>query len=186
MFNQDENQEETGRNYNISQGLGGNLVPEGNENFEEEQISGQFGQNSKGINSNIKPPETGHDSSFHVDKIIDDFSKNKNFEEKEKKMSQHVDQFLKGKGYSISTFSNYTFMFNKILFLTTFTEFLFQRFDIVTLFLCIVIILIEAKIFSHKHLYKWLIVLASTLLLDALVLLDISPVRLILNFNILL
>ena len=77
-------------------------------------------------------------------------------------------------------------MFNKILFLTTFTEFLFQRFDIVTLFLCIVIILIEAKIFSHKHLYKWLIVLVSTLLLDALVLLDISPVRLILNFNILL
>jgi hypothetical protein len=60
--------------------------------------------------------------------------------------------------------------------LSTFIEFLFQRFDIVTLFLNLVIILIEIGIFSHKHIYKWLLVLLSSLLLDALVLLDISPV----------
>lgn len=67
-------------------------------------------------------------------------------------------------------------MLNKILLLITFTEFLFQRFDVVTLFLCLVVIFIELDIFSHKHLYKWLIVLISSLLLDALVLIDISPV----------
>ena len=60
--------------------------------------------------------------------------------------------------------------------LSTFTEFLFQRFDIVTLFLCFVIILIEIGVFTHKHMYKWLIVLMASLLLDSLVLLDISPV----------
>ena len=67
-------------------------------------------------------------------------------------------------------------MVNKILMLSTLTEFLFQRFDIVTLFLCFVIILLEIGIFSHKHIYKWLLVLLGSLLLDALVLLDISPV----------
>ena len=67
-------------------------------------------------------------------------------------------------------------MANKILLFLTFTEFLFQRFDIVTLFLNVVIILIELGVFSQKHLYKWLMVLIGSLLLDALVLLDISPV----------
>ena len=67
-------------------------------------------------------------------------------------------------------------MANKILLLSTFTEFLFQRFDIVTLFLSFVIILIELGVFTHKHMYKWLLVLLGSLLLDALVLLDISPV----------
>ena len=70
----------------------------------------------------------------------------------------------------------FTFIVNKILFLTTFTEFIFQRFDIVTLFLTIAIIFIELQMFSEKHLYKWLLVLISTLILDALVILDISPV----------
>ena len=67
-------------------------------------------------------------------------------------------------------------MINKILMLSAFTEFLFQRFDIVTLFLNFVIILIELDIFSHKHMYKWIMVLLGSLLLDALVILDISPV----------
>ena len=67
-------------------------------------------------------------------------------------------------------------MVNKILMLSPFTEFLFQRFDIVTLFLNFVIILIELDIFSHKHMYKWIMVLLGSLLLDALVILDISPV----------
>ena len=176
MYNSEENRDETGRNYNMNPGLGGNLVQEGSQGYEGDQIQEQYGQNPNEQNSNENLPETKNDSSFHVSKMIDDFSKNKAFEQKEKKLRDGVDNFLQGKGYSISTFANYTFMANKILFLTTFTEFLFQRFDIVTLFLCIVIIFIEAKIFSNKHLYKWLIVLVSTFLLDALVLLDISPV----------
>ena len=67
-------------------------------------------------------------------------------------------------------------MANKILLLSTMTEFLFQRFDIVTLYLNLVIISIELGIFSQKHIYKWLLVLIGSLILDALVLLDISPV----------
>ena len=175
MYNQEENQEETGRNYN-NQGLGGNLVQEGSQDFEGEQIQEQYNQNANEIGSNDNLPETRTDNSFHVGKMIDDLSKNQTFEQKEKKIRDDVNNFLQGKGYSISTFANYTFMANKILLLTTFTEFLFQRFDIVTLFLCIAILFIEANIFTHKHLYKWLIVLVSTFLLDALVLIDISPV----------
>ena len=65
--------------------------------------------------------------------------------------------------------------------LTTFTEFIFQRFDIVTLFLSFVILLIEIGIFTHKHIYKWLLVLLGSILLDALVLIDIP----IVSYNIL-
>ena len=43
-----------------------------------------------------------------------------------------------------------------------------------------VVVLIEIGVFTHKHLYKWLAVLICSLLLDALVLIDISPVSLIL------
>ena len=75
-------------------------------------------------------------------------------------------------------------MANKLLLLTTFSEFLFQRFDIVGLFLNIVIIFIESGIFNKKHMYKWLLVLIGSLVLDALVLLDISPVsKIYLNFK---
>lgn len=181
MYNQDENQEETGRNYNYNEGLGGNLAQEGKENYEDEQIPDQFHQNSNEMGANDNFPETRNDNSFHVDKMIDEFSKNQQFEENEKRISEKVNQFLEQKGYSITTLYKYTFMMNKILLLTTFTEFLFQRFDVVTLFLSIVIIFIESKIFSHKHLYKWLLVLLGSFLLDALVLLDISPVRIYLK-----
>jgi hypothetical protein len=71
-------------------------------------------------------------------------------------------------------------MANKILLLSTLTEFLFQRFDVITLLLNLVIIANEVGIFSNKHIYKWLIVLIASLLLDALVLIDISPVSKIL------
>ena len=53
----------------------------------------------------------------------------------------------------------------------------------VTLFLCIAILFLELEIFSQKHLYKWLIVLLGSILLDALVLIDVSPVSKI-NCNI--
>ena len=67
-------------------------------------------------------------------------------------------------------------MANRILLLTTLLEFLFQRFDIITLFLNFVIILIEIEIFNRKHIYKWILVLLGSIFLDALVLIDISPV----------
>ena len=87
-----------------------------------------------------------------------------------------IDKILQGKGFSLSKFAGWIFWINKILLLTTFTEFLFQRFDIVTLFLCIVVILIELEIFTHKHLYIWLAVLVFSFILDAFVLIDIAPV----------
>ena len=178
MNDSNEMQNNQDQGFNVNPGLGNNLVGEENINYGGENEYQQH---------NEKPPTLESDHSFNVDKKFDNFVQNDNFAQREKKINQELDRILQEKsGFSISRVAGYTFMMNKILFLTTFTEFLFQRFDIVTLFLCIVIILIEAKIFSHKHLYKWLIVLVSTLLLDALVLLDISPVRLILNFNILL
>ena len=163
----DEGQEETGRAYQNKMGLGGNLVQEGN--IPEE---GEF-QNHSGEND--LPPQTGMENSF--DKYMSKIHDNPKFSEKEKEFSQKIDNFLRSKtGKSISSFSSYIFMANKILLLTTLTEFLFQRFDIVTLLLNFVIISVELGIFNNKHIYKWLIVLIGSLLLDALVLLDISPV----------
>ena len=102
--------------------------------------------------------------------------KGESFGQKERTLNQQIDQILQTKGFSLSKFASWIFWINKILLLTTFTEFLFQRFDIVTLFLCIVVILIELEIFTHKHLYIWLAVLVFSFILDAFVLIDIAPV----------
>ena len=180
MYNSEEIQNDTNRAFNENnEELGGNLPPESNNQFEEEQSPNQF-QQSFPIGQNLQSPD---DNSFHLDKKIDDFSRADQFIEKEKSVSQQLDKILKEKsGYTMSTFTKHMFMINKILLLTTFCEFLFQRFDAVTLFLCIVILFLELEIFSQKHLYKWLIVLLGSILLDALVLIDISPVSKI-NFN---
>ena len=162
-----EGQEETGRANENQMGLGGNLVQEGNVPEE-----GEF-QNNSGANG--LPPQAGIDNSF--DKYMSNIHDNPKFTEKEREFSQKIDNFIKSKtGKSISAFSSYIFMANKILLLSTLTEFLFQRFDILTLLLNFVIISVELGIFSNKHIYKWLIVLIASLLLDALVLIDISPV----------
>ena len=180
MYNPDEIQNDTNRAFNENnEGLGNNFVQESHNQFEEEQSPDQF-QQSFPIGQNQQSMD---DNSFHVGKMIEDFSRGEKFVEKERNISQQLERILKEKsGYTMSTFSKYIFMMNKILLLTTFAEFLFQRFDAVTLFLSIVIIFIELEIFSHKHLYKWLIVLLCSILLDAFVLIDISPVSKT-NFN---
>jgi hypothetical protein len=164
-------QDDTGRGYNNQGGLGGNLVQENNMMAEGED---QFHSNQQPSND---LQQTGDENSFHVDQFFEKIQNNPNFSQKENEISQKLDEIFRAKtGKPFSAFSGYVFLANKILLFLTFTEFLFQRFDIVTLFLNIVIILIELGIFSQKHLYKWLMVLIGSLLLDALVLLDISPV----------
>ena len=172
-----EGQDETGR-YDINQGgFGGNLVQEGNIMAEGEEMGDHFQTNQNQIVTNDVPGQIKDDNSFHMDKYIEKFHEDPKFSQKEKELSQKLDNIIRSKtGKSITSLSGYIFMANKILLLSTFTEFLFQRFDIVTLFLSFVIILIELGVFSHKHMYKWLLVLLGSLLLDALVLLDISPV----------
>ena len=162
-------QDDTGRGYNNQEGLGGNLVQESNILAEGED---QYQSNQ------IATQQNTNDNSFHVGELIEKMQNNPNFTQKENEISQKLDEIFKEKtGRPLSAISGYVFLANKILLILTFTEFLFQRFDIVTLFLNIVIILIELGIFNQKHMYKWLIVLIGSLLLDALVLLDISPVR---------
>ena len=180
MYNSEEIQNDTNRAFNENnEELGGNLPPESNNQFEEEQSPNQFQQSFP----REQNQHASNDNSFNIGRKIDDFSRSENFMKKEKAISDQLDQILKGKSsFSISKLSKYIFGINKILFLTTFIEFLFQRFDIVTLFLCIAVILIELEIFTHKHLYKWLIVLLSSILLDALVLIDISPVSIYIIF----
>ena len=177
MSNFDEMQDNNqGQDFN-HEDLENNLVQEGQVNFEGEQDQNQI-QPEENYNQQIESPQApGSDHSFHLDKKFDNFAKNEKFNQKEKEISDKLDQILQDKtGKSITVLGGYMFLINKILFLTTFSEFLFQRFDIVTLFLSIVVIFIELKIFSEKHLYKWLLVLISTFILDALVILDISPV----------
>lgn len=169
MENYEEN---TGRGYDQG-GLGGNLVPEGNVSAEGEE---QYNQNQN-LNGNDISPQNGDENSFHVGQYIDKIQNNPEFTKKENEISRKLDDFVQSKtGKPFSALAGYVFLANKLLLLSTFTEFLFQRFDIVTLFFNIVIILIELGVFNKKHLYKWLMVLIGSLLLDALVLLDISPV----------
>ena len=161
--------DETGRDYNPQMGLGGNLVQEGNIMAEGEEL----GETNPKTTNEMKD----QNDSFNMGNYIQRIYENPKFSEQEEKIRNQLDNILKSKtGKSFSTFSGYIFMINKILMLSAFTEFLFQRFDIVTLFLNFVIILIELDIFSHKHMYKWIMVLLGSLLLDALVILDISPV----------
>ena len=180
MYNPDDFQNDTNREKNNDNLMAGENLSEGNQNFEgdgegeNDQNQNQFQQHFQ-IEQNQPSPD---DNSFHMDKRLDDLTSNDNFAQKEKAVRDKLDQILKEKSsFTLSSFVAHIFMLNKILLLITFTEFLFQRFDVVTLFLCLVVIFIELDIFSHKHLYKWLIVLISSLLLDALVLIDISPVR---------
>ena len=172
-------QDETGRDYNNQDqiGLGGNLVGEGNIVAEGEEIEGQYQPEQQYPTNEMHGQNAEDNNSFHMGQYIEKIQQNPQFSEKEKQISQKVDDFIRSKtGKSISAYSGYIFMVNKILMLSTFTEFLFQRFDIVTLFLCCVIIFIELRVFTQKHMYKWLLVLIGSLLLDALVLIDISPV----------
>ena len=179
MYNPDDFQNDTNRENNNDNLMAGENLSEGNQNFEgdgegeNDQNQNQFQQHFQ-IEQNQPSPD---DNSFHMDKRLDDLTSNDNFAQKEKAVRDKLDQILKEKSsFTLSSFVAHIFMLNKILLLITFTEFLFQRFDVATLFLCLVVIFIELDIFSHKHLYKWLIVLISSLLLDALVLIDISPV----------
>ena len=180
MYNTDEIQNDTNRNNNSNnEGLDPNYAQENNNNFQEDQNQDQF-QQSFPIEQNNQSPDN---NSFNLDKKIDDFSRGEKFEQKEKELSEKLDKILGGQSsISVSTFVKNIFMINKILFLTTLAEFLFQRFDAVTLFISIVIIFIELEIFTKKHLYIWLIVLICSVLLDAFVLIDISPVRKKFNF----
>ena len=101
-----------------NQGLGNNLVGEENINYGGENEYQQQNEN---------PPTLESDHSFNVDKKFDNFVQNDNFAQREKKINQELDRILQEKsGFSISRVAGYTFMMNKILFLTTFTEFLFQ------------------------------------------------------------
>ena len=179
MYNPDEFQSDTNRENNNDNLIGGQNLGIENQNFEgegegeREENQNQFHQQ----NQNEQNHQSPDDNSFHMDKKLDELTSNDNFVQKEKVIRDKLDQILREKSsFTLSSFVAHIFMLNKILLLITFTEFLFQRFDVVTLFLCLVVIFIELDIFSHKHLYKWLIVLISSILLDALVLIDISPV----------
>ena len=172
-----DNQGESGVGNGSQRVLGNNIVHEGNLLADGEELAGEMQTAPQQFGTNDFSSKINDDNSFHMDKCIEKIHENPRFSQKEKEFSQRIDNFIKSKtGKSISNFTNYIFIVNKILLLTTFTEFLFQRCDIITMFLSLVIILIELGIFSHKHIYKWLLVLIASILFDALVLLDISPV----------
>ena len=191
MYNQDDFQSDTNRENNDDHLIGGQNLGLGNQNLEGSgEAEPEENPNQNQLNQqqyqNESIQQSPDDNSFHMDKKLDDLTSNDNFVQKEKVIRDKLDQILKEKSnFTLSSFVAHIFMLNKILLLITFTEFLFQRFDVVTLFLCLVVIFIELEIFSHKHLYKWLIVLICSIFLDALVLIDISPVSKIKLFIIL-
>ena len=172
-----DNQGQPDIDYGNQLGLGGNFVQEGNILAEGEEVVGQFQTDTQQFATNDLSPKSINDNNLNVNKYIEIIQDNLNISEKEKELSQKVDNFVKSKtGKTLSAFTDYIFLINKILMLSTFTEFLFQRFDIVTLFFIFALILIEIGVFSYNHTYKWLFVLLGSLVLDALVLLDIPIV----------
>lgn len=154
--------------------LNNNLVLEDkikpNSNFQNNQL------NTEEINNNAK---TIDDNSLHLDKYIDKLSQNDKFREKEAEYAQKIEDFIvskTGQSNIKSSWNKITFAFNYLLILSTLCEFLFQRFDVPTLSLCLIIFFIKLGYFSHKHLYKWFFYLLLTVVLDILVFIDISPV----------
>lgn len=181
MYDEQNMNEEHEQEKNHQEGLNGNLVPESNAMGEGEENIESF-QKDHNLNSTNADTRQINDNSFHLDKIFEKVHQNPKFSQKENEFSQKIDDFIQQKiGKPISIFQKHTFLANKLLLLTTFFEFLFQRFDVVTLALSVIILLVEIGIFSHKHLYKWLFVLLGSLLLDAFVLIDVSPVSYIFN-----
>jgi hypothetical protein len=175
------NEDVTGRGAENPDHLEGNLVEQGGVTGQgdPEENADRFESEPQHITTNDLPPKPLDDNSFHMDEYFEKVHQNPKFLENEQKINERLDKFFRAKtGKSISNFTGYIFLLNKILMITTLFEFLFQRFNIITLFLSIVILLIELEIFTYKHIYKWLLILLCSLLLDALVLLDITPVSL--------
>ena len=138
------------------------------------------------INNNAN---TVDENSLHLDKYIDKIQQSAKFREKEAEYVQKIEDFIVSKTGNInikSSWNKIVFAFNYFLILSTFIEFLFQRFDVVTLSLCFIIFFIKLEFFSYKHLYKWLFYLFFTIILDLFVIIDIFPVskfNFFINFN---
>ena len=174
-----DNQGQPEVTYGSQEGLGGSYVQEGNVLPEGEEIVGQFQTDNQQFDTNDLSPKSFNDNNIQINNYIEKIHENLNFSEKEKQLSQKIDNFIQSKtGKTLSAFSGKIFLVNKIILLTTFTEFLFQRFDIVTLFISMALLFIEMGVFSYNHMYKWLLVLLGSLLLDAIILLDIPIVSL--------
>ena len=159
---------------------------ENDKNFNQ-QNNGEIGEgkeNEPQEQPNLDGGPTGREedeNSFHIDKCLEKVYRNPKFSEREQKINDRIDDLVH-KVTQKPVFKNYIFLVNKILLFTTLSEFLFQRFDIVTLLLCVVIILIEIGVFTYKHLYKWIFVLIGSILLDSFVLIDVAPVNIFFNF----
>ena len=128
------------------------------------------------INNNAN---TVDENSLHLDKYIDKIQQSAKFREKEAEYVQKIEDFIVSKTGNInikSSWNKIVFAFNYFLILSTFIEFLFQRFDVVTLSLCFIIFFIKLEFFSYKHLYKWLFYLFFTIILDLFVIIDVFPV----------
>ena len=118
-----DNHEETGNR--------GNYGEEGLVQEEKVLQDGEEYQQDKQMNINDITPQNGDDNSFHMSQYIEKMENNPEFSKKENILSQKLDEFLTSKtGQPFSAFTGNVFFANKILLLSTFTEFLFQRFDI--------------------------------------------------------
>ena len=93
----EENQDNTGRGYINDQGFEGKFVQEGSEQYQNEQGDEQFQQEQNQISPNEKLQPIGSDHSFHLDKKIDNFTKNENFNKKEKDISNKLDEIYQNK-----------------------------------------------------------------------------------------
>ena len=128
------------------------------------------------INNNAN---TIDENSLHLDKYIDKIPQSAKFREKESEYVPKIEDFIVSKTGNTnikSSWNKIVFAFNYFLLLTTFIEFFFQRFDVVTLSLCFIIFFIKLEIFSYKHLYKWFFYLILSIILDFFVIIDIFPV----------
>ena len=94
MFNQDEPQGETDHNFSNNMD---NLVPESSVKIEANKGRDQFMKNSKEIFPQEQLQNPGSDNSFHLGNKIDDISRNEKFIQKEKEISQQLENIFKNK-----------------------------------------------------------------------------------------
>lgn len=110
-------------------------------------------------------PKAQLDTTLGLSKITE----NPDFTQKEHQYKEKIDEFIgKTPGKEILTKTDFfTFLGNKILFCTTVFEFLLQRSDYLTLFLCLFIFFLEIQKADKKYLYKILFLLIISIIFDA-------------------
>lgn len=108
--------------------------------------------------------------------IVDKITMNQKFTEKEAEINNKIgsifDKLAGGKPISGNA-EKFGYLINKILIILLLFSFLIDRYDIIGLFFSFGVLFLEPGFANRKYLYRWIIILALSVVMDLFCLLDI-------------